>query len=337
MQIVHRDHELLSTQLRPSALRTRVDAGTDSGVAADGSIAKDVPSIDAAVDGARRTDVAGLDAPTFDVAVFDAGAAAEAGGTIDSKAALDGGALACTLFLGGPPLPEFAGLQGSVEIGDLDSDGIADLAATIPGANLLSVVFGQGGGVFGQHVDYPTGKVPRALRLADLDGDGDLDAVVVNETDASLSVFLNQGRGVLAAKVDLATQQPPLSVEVGDVNGDGQPDLATSASDSISLFLNLGGGRFGERQDVISRGRIQPYPYGDSIAFGDFNRDGRDDLVVSGNVTSVLFGQADGTLGAPTQYAQQSSKLAVGDLNRDGFPDIAATTRSVTWPRPSTF
>jgi hypothetical protein len=252
----------------------------------------------------------------IDVAIADAGRR-------DGLATPESGAAACTIFLGAPPLPEFSGLQKSIEVGDLDGDGHADLVATIRSPNQLSIVFGRGGGVFGPHVDYPTGNGPERLRIVDLDGDGDLDVVVVNSLDQTLGVFLNRDDGSLAARVDYEGMVLPnhyTSIAVGDVNGDGRPDVATVGKNVANLLLNNGDGTFAAKREFAVKTRESFY--GPDIAFGDLNRDGRADLVVPGATTSVLFGQADGTLSAATEYAESSYAVAVGDLNRDGFPDI---------------
>lgn len=66
-------------------------------------------------------------------------------------------------------------------------------------------------------------------------------------------------------------------------------------------------------------------------AVGDFNRDGKLDLVAAYNDSVfVLLGNGDGTFQAATRYVvggsqdQLSLEVAVGDFNGDGKPDIAA-------------
>src|SRR5207247_1628837 len=66
-----------------------------------------------------------------------------------------------------------------------------------------------------------------------------------------------------------------------------------------------------------------------SVAVGDFNGDGKQDLATANygsNDVSIRLGNGDGTFGAASSLAvgTGSYSVAVGDLSGDGKPDIVA-------------
>jgi len=62
-----------------------------------------------------------------------------------------------------------------------------------------------------------------------------------------------------------------------------------------------------------------------AIAAGDFNGDGKEDIVTGGNEIFVLLGNGDGTFQKPTGYLVPGDSIAVADFNRDGKPDLVVT------------
>ena len=85
-----------------------------------------------------------------------------------------------------------------------------------------------------------------------------------------------------------------------------------------------------ESRRLLSFAAPVSYPVGGSpgsVATGDFNGDGRSDVVTTspaGNNISVLLSNANGTLQAAQQFATGAnpSSVAVGDVNNDGRRDI---------------
>jgi len=123
----------------------------------------------------------------------------------------------------------------------------------------------------------------------------------------------------------------PRAVAVGDFNGDGKMDLAVvnfgdpSVNDngSVSILLGKGDGTFQPANNAVA-GKNPSY-----IAVGDFNGDGRVDIVTvnSDNTVSALLGNGDGTFQAHVDYGAGSGPdfVAVGDFNSDGRPDLVVT------------
>src|SRR5579859_1897164 len=130
----------------------------------------------------------------------------------------------------------------------------------------------------------------------------------------------------------------PNAIAVADFNGDGKLDVAvadygnpsTGDNGGISVLLGNGDGTFQPAQ-LIGAGK-NPL----SIAAGDFNNDGKQDLVVTdlgdrssggnGNLT-VLLGNGDGTFQSPVTLTAgpEPFELALGDFNNDGILDFTVT------------
>ncbi len=133
---------------------------------------------------------------------------------------------------------------------------------------------------------------------------------------------------VLEPMVNYGVGIDPQSIVVADLNGDGKADLAVDnyggavGGGSVSVALGNGDGTF--RTPVNYAAGNGPI----AIAAGDFNDDGKVDLVVAnfaGNNISVLLGNGDGTFQPPMNFSTDTgpTSLAVGDFNGDGKPDLA--------------
>jgi hypothetical protein len=107
---------------------------------------------------------------------------------------------------------------------------------------------------------------------------------------------------------------------VDDVTGDGKRDIVISGalgSNAIAVLPATGNGGFGAA--IVS---VTPTGEGGPLLTGDFNGDGKRDVVAAG---SILFGKGDGTFtlgpAAPALGGQ-----VVADFNNDGKDDIAGIT-----------
>ncbi len=220
-------------------------------------------------------------------------------------------------------------------VADFDGDGIPDLALTIPGpeenSSLLSILLGNGDGTFRPLVEYPDGFGAFELVAGDFNRDGksDLVSTGTNPTDSTISVFLGQGDGTFQPRVTYETGVSPSSLLVADFNGDGKQDLAMgtcgssgSCVSTLSLLFGNGDGTFQAHRD------LDLGLFGSPLAVGDFNHDGKTDVIATASgAVGVFLGNGDGTLQPPLQYSTGGvvRYLTAEDFDGDGKLDLVVS------------
>ncbi len=220
-------------------------------------------------------------------------------------------------------------------VADFNGDGKPDVLEQGPGT--LLVLLGNGNGTFQSAISAPSGTTLTAVVAVDLNGDGKAD--VVGVYSSSLFVYMNQGSGSFASGVAYplgAASAASTVLSLGDFDGDGKTDIAVNiaGNSTTGQVIVLPGNGDGTFQAVKTSNGIY---YPQYAAAGDFNGDGRLDLVVSSScnggcssdATYVLLGNGDGTFQASTIAFPGSASLAAVDLNGDGKLDLVANTAAV--------
>ena len=214
---------------------------------------------------------------------------------------------------------------------DFNRDGKLDLAIGFSYPGKVGILFGKGDGSFEPPANY---AVPGAhLLAADFNNDGKPDLVMPNANN-SLTVLLNNGNGTFQSTKSYAFPLKYLRVfAAGDFNLDGRMDLAGLSRNEnsidprvVSVLLGNGDGTFRPRIDTTGTNLGDGSgPY--SIVVGDFDRDGKTDIVVADESVTFLKGNGDGTFKPPSAqpHVSTSVDLKVADFNGDGKVDLVSS------------
>jgi hypothetical protein len=196
---------------------------------------------------------------------------------------------------------------------------------TISGALLL----GNGDGTFQAPVSVGAAG-PLALEPIRLFGDQKTDLVSAFNSGSSVDIFRGNGQGKFRQVGSRAVPTPPIALAVGDFNHDGIDDVA-SADEAVSgegSNITVFRGSFLGALVPVATYTVGPEP--SAIAAGDFNLDGKLDLVFvtstqfDGTI-SILHGRGNATFQPAVSFSSGNitpTSVRVGDLNGDGRPDL---------------
>jgi len=263
------------------------------------------------------------------------------------------------------PTPQTAGLLAA---GDFDEDGHPDLVFAgnnfieiygglpVPAATDFTMSFyrNTGAGGFQEPVGYAGVGGYNYFVTGDFNGDGHLD--VAND---AFGVFYGRGDGRFGDEVTFATDPfySRCGLAVADFDGDGVADLATTnilpssttaQSQVLQVYAGSPSGIFAPPVNYA----ITMTPATCGLAAGDFNGDGKPDLVLEmsrdpnnlavAQIPVLVFeNRGDGTFSDPVTYLAGGQQwdyptgLGVGDFNGDGVTDIAMAIMNDRDPYPT--
>ena len=222
-----------------------------------------------------------------------------------------------------------------VVLADLNGDGKTDLAVAggfdgEGGSGGVTIIKGQGHGVFMTPTAYVAAPNLGAITAGDFNGDGIPDVAAIGlDFKVPYAILLGQGNATFAPPVFYHDVGPEFSdIGSGDFNGDGKRDLAIAFDNAsftnprVQVLLGNGDGTFALGKVVYG------VPGRAVLTFADFNDDGILDLAATGGLSSggvtIFLGRGDGGFRKVSAYAG-AGRLMVGDFNGDGKLDLAVT------------
>jgi hypothetical protein len=244
--------------------------------------------------------------------------------------------------------------------GDFNGDGLTDLVhlVTNSSGSYVRVWISKGNGEFVQHGAYKPGdgydvsSNSHNYQTGDFDGDGKTDLIHFYDNNRAF-VWFSNGDGTFRLPVAFPNTTYAVGANgykyiTGDFNGDGKTDLFHIVDNSYgNTWLSKGDGSFDIRGGVTpwlgyalaGADAMRPYNY----KSGDFNGDGKDDLIhfVNNDYVHVWLSKGDGGFVPQTGFpnngygvGMNNYNYVVGDFNGDGRSDMVhfvANTHVHVW------
>ncbi|MBZ0135044.1 MAG: VCBS repeat-containing protein [Planctomycetes bacterium] len=166
------------------------------------------------------------------------------------------------------------------------------------------------------------GKAPIRLKLGDLNRDGDDELIALFE-DGSVTALTNpQGRaeGILPRGTDTG-----VDFAAGDFDGNGATDVVVllRVQDGFRLLTLYNQTRVGESRFLMQSDAI-PLEAPVAVCAGDFDRDGRDDVMILDAFGDVLaqYSSRATQLFSALDSRRLACAIVCDDINADGKPDL---------------
>jgi hypothetical protein len=202
------------------------------------------------------------------------------------------------------------GRTAGLAVSDFTGDRVLDIAVGDADGSRLVLLAGNGDCTFTQRAPTALPVIPVRLAAAKLADDNVDDLIVIGAGQRNLVAVLNDGSGTFTASQPRSGGNFPIGVTIRDLNADAISEILIGdrTADAIAVIRRSGAGILLPEQEILSS--IRPA----EIVTGDFDGDGRYDLLSTGATTCELINVTDVT------------PLLRGDANGDARRSVADVT-----------
>jgi len=236
----------------------------------------------------------------------------------------------------------YPGFQGgiAVAVGDLNGDGVPDIATVVSsgGPALVTILDGVTlAPVFSFFALPPSYTGGATIAVADLYGTGHPEIIIGQATGGSVVAVYNGQTGALMNAFFAYPEAPVgVSVAAGDLNGNGQAEIVTTPTIPVPLIKVFDG--YGNEVNEFLAFHPADVVGGVSVAVGDVTGSGQAEILVGANLLGGDYARVYNGAGAlqtivalPTRRTPSGSdflgpQLTVADVNGDGIPDLVFTS-----------
>mgnify|MGYP002338705258 CR=1 FL=1 len=228
---------------------------------------------------------------------------------------------------GSSGLTDFVG--DDIAVGAVDGDGNPDVL--IVGGSSAELYFGNGDGTFQEDTPFDTFPAvdDGSATIADATGDGTADVLITGSEFGTpvTTLFVGNGDGTVSESSAGFPGIETGTAGVVDANGDGTPDVFVAGNASASeavpqtqIYLGDGSGTFSVAGAGIEGVSFTP------VAFGDFDGDGDEDLVLPS-----LNGLQAGPLYQNLAQERTPSTTVTKTISSGGTVDFGNTGAALTF------
>ena len=238
-----------------------------------------------------------------------------------------------------------------ITLGDFNGDGKTDILRLGDAISSNALFLSKGDGSFTKSTNFNIASEYLQLSnntigivLGDFNGDGKTDILRRGDVITNNALFLSNGDGSFtkSTKFNITTENLQLSnntfsMVLGDFDGDGKTDILRCGDvmTNNALFFSNGDGSFTKSTVFnIKAENLQLSNNTVGITLGDFNGDGKTDILRRGDVmtnNALFLSNGDGSFTKSTafnittenlQLSNNTFGIVLGDFNGDGKTDI---------------
>ncbi len=228
------------------------------------------------------------------------------------------------------------GVSGANVLKTIDIDNDTDL--DIVGMNFLTqsvyIYLNDGNQNFTTQTIVENSTNLEVFDVADMDGDSDMDIVLGYDQFSGDQIVLVKNNGGNNFETINILSDPFSSLgglKIEDIDGDGKNDVLAFKSFSCTAFINQGNDTY-EGQSVASASDIIR-----SIQTGDYNGDGKKDIILGTNSNDILWFENNSTTtlsfesGVVVGGVAPCFSITNGDLDKDDDIDIVVSNGEFWW------